>query len=485
MKIELRNLKFAYDYHDQPLFKEVNLNIDSQWKLGLIGRNGRGKTTLLNLLMKKLPYQGEILHQMEFVYFPITIKNKEQLTYFAIDEVMPIEQWKLEREFQLLNLDSEFLWKPFNQLSGGEQTKALLAALFCDDTSYPLIDEPTNHLDSKSRRQIASYLMKKKGYIVVSHDRQFMNLVTDHILAIERDQLKLYQGNFTTYETQKGLRDVFEKEQNERLKKEIERLKNTSREKADWSQAKENAERDASQKARAARMMKKSKNLERRMNTKIEEKSSLLKNIENIKSLFINSKTSHRNPVLRVENFTLGYGASPLFQPITFEIFQGEQLALIGPKGSGKSTLLKYILMNRFSGTMSGDVLLPLNLSKSQIRQSYEDNSGLLKDFAYQRLIDYTLLLNNLRILGVDRDVFNIPIELMSMGQKKKVELAASLGEPAEFYIWDEPLNYLDVFNQKQIEEMLIKYKPTVLFVEHDEAFISNVASKVVELIPF
>ena len=82
-------------------------------------------------------------------------------------------------------------------------------------------------------------------------------------------------------------------------------------------------------------------------------------------------------------------------------------------------------------------------------------------------------------------DVFNIPIELMSMGQKKKVELAASLGLPAEFYIWDEPLNYLDVFNQKQIEEMLVKYKPTMLFVEHDEAFISNVATKVVELIPW
>ncbi|WP_419962490.1 hypothetical protein [Psychrobacillus sp. BM2] len=112
-------------------------------------------------------------------------------------------------------------------------------------------------------------------------------------------------------------------------------------------------------------------------------------------------------------------------------------------------------------------------------------NVSIFTYFANNYHLDYTLFLNNLRILGVERDVFNVPIENMSNGQKKKIEFAKSLGIPAEFYIWDEPLNYLDVINQTQIETMLSEYKPTLLFVEHDQTFISNIASKTVEIIPY
>ena len=133
MPIEINNLNFGFDTLDQPIFKHVNLNIDTKWRLGLIGRNGRGKTTLLNLLMEKYPYTGEIFCDVDFVYFPQNIVNKGQLTYYAIEEVMSVELWKLERECQLLQLDKEILWQPFEQLSGGEQTKVLLAALFCEE----------------------------------------------------------------------------------------------------------------------------------------------------------------------------------------------------------------------------------------------------------------------------------------------------------------------------------------------------------------
>lgn len=161
--------------------------MDTNWKLGLIGRNGRGKTTLLRLLQKQLDYQGEILHQVDFVYFPQTVAEEQQLTYYVLQEVTSFEQWELERELTLLNVDPEVLWRPFSSLSGGEKTKVLLGLLFIEENAFPLIDEPTNHLDLAGRQQVAEYLKKKKhGFILVSHDRAFVDEVVDHILAIEK-----------------------------------------------------------------------------------------------------------------------------------------------------------------------------------------------------------------------------------------------------------------------------------------------------------
>lgn len=235
MKIEIKNLNFSFDTLEQPIFRHINLNIDTTWRLGLIGRNGRGKTTFLNLLMQKYPYEGDIICDIDFVYFPQIIANKKNLTYYAIEEIMDLELWKLERECQLLSLDKEILWQPFEQLSGGEQTKVLLAATFCEESKYPLLDEPTNHLDINARRKVSEYLKRKKGYIVVSHDRHFIDEVVDHIIVIEKNQLNTFKGNFSTYEKQKQLQDQYEIEQNNQIKVEIERLKKTSKEKANWA----------------------------------------------------------------------------------------------------------------------------------------------------------------------------------------------------------------------------------------------------------
>nr|WP_269845632.1 ABC-F type ribosomal protection protein [Lysinibacillus odysseyi] len=486
MPIEIQHLHFGFDTMDRPLFEDVNLSIDTKWCLGLVGRNGRGKSTFLHLLLNNYTYTGDIRSDVEFVYFPQTIVNKESLVYYAIDEVMPIELWKFERECQLLGLNKEIAWQPFEQLSGGEQTKVLLAALFCEESRYPLLDEPTNHLDIQARKIVANYLKKKKGFIVVSHDRDFIDSVIDHILVIEKSQLAVYKGNYSTYEQQKQLQDQFELEKNKALKSEIDRLQKTAREKSGWGEKREKPSgNDPFGNAIAKRMMKRAKAIEKRTEDKIDEKTKLLQNIESVSDLTINSLSSHRNPVLRVQNFTLSYLDKPLFQPVTFDIFQGEQVALVGPNGSGKTSLINYLLNSHFSGTMSGDITVPHGLSKSIIRQQYDDNMGILKDFAANYHMDYTLFLNNLRILGVERDVFTVPIEKMSNGQKKKVEFAKSLGIPAELYIWDEPLNYLDVFNQAQIETMIKEYKPTLLFVEHDQTFLSNIATKTVEIIPY
>lgn len=281
-KIGLHQLTFGFDTNVSLLFDHVDLDLESHWKLGLVGRNGRGKTTLFNLLLGNLPYQGTITGNQKYVYFPATVTNPSQTAAAVLQAISPVADWQLERELRQLDLDPERLTQPFDTLSGGEQTKALLAILFADDQAYPLIDEPTNHLDLPSRRRVATYLKsKRQGFIVVSHDRHFLNQVTDHTLAIERKQVILYHGNFAVYENQKKRRDAFEEEKDAKLKKEADRLKGIAVDITHWAQATENYqhgnphEKDSGWRAAGsstlpAKMMKRAKNVERRRDRKLE-----------------------------------------------------------------------------------------------------------------------------------------------------------------------------------------------------------------------
>lgn len=493
--IEIKNLTFGFDVQTTNLFEQTNLTIQSEWKLGLIGRNGRGKTTLLKLLMGEYTYSGKIEHQLNFTYFPQKVQDKTQLTYYVLQELSDFEQWKIERELNLLQVDSDILWRPFHSLSGGEQTKVLLALLFVDDVNYPLIDEPTNHLDVMARQQVAAYLKaKKQGFIVVSHDRSFVDEVVDHVLSIEKSQLVLYQGDFSVYEEQKGLRDQFEQKQNVKLKKEIGRLKQTAAEKAEWSRGRERDKLGSPNKpgsgaiydtgaigARAARMMKRSKAIVKRMEDQATEKEKLLKDMEYIEPLSMNYQVTHRKKLLTVQELQLSYGERKLFSPLTFDINQGDRLAIQGPNGSGKSSVIQHLL-GIFQGEVTGEVIQPQGVTISYVRQNYEDNRGTLQEFAEEHHLSYQELLNNLWKLGVERKVFQNRIEEMSMGQRKRVELAKSLATPAELFIWDEPLNYLDVFNHKQLDEVIQLVQPTMLIVEHDRTFLNKVATKIIPL---
>lgn len=484
--IELKNLNFAYGA--ELIFDHADINIDDRWKLGLVGRNGRGKSTLLKILQGKIKIDSFVSSDKHFVYFPQALTDLSALTFYALSELADFEQWEMERELSLLRVDLDVLWRPFDTLSGGEQTKCLLALLFLDEQNFPLIDEPTNHLDIESRKIVSNYLKKKMGFIVVSHDRDFLNETTDHTLAIERQKISLYQGNFSVYEAEKKLRDEFEQAEDIKLHKDISRLKQTAREKENWSRAREKTKDKAADSgfvsARAARMMQKSKNLERRMNQEITDKEKLLKNIEKITPLEMDFVPTHHKTLLSCENFTLDINGKILFEPIDFEIKQGEIIALTGENGAGKSSILKFLRRQvqgeeqvKFSGKMN----IAQNLKISYIRQIY-NHQGFLTDFAEQEKLNVEIFLANLRKLGMERSTFAQKIETMSQGQQKKVEVARSLSQAANLYVWDEPLNYLDVFNHEQIEAVLQSVKPSMLIVEHDRYFIDRIAHREVKL---
>lgn len=494
--IKISNLSFKYSDSIENIFNNLNLDLDSSWKLGLVGRNGRGKTTFLNLLQGKLQGTGAIQSKLEFNYFPLNVKNKEQLTLYALEEHVQFDQWELERELNLMQVDTNLIWRPFNTLSGGEQTKVLLALSFINKDAFPLIDEPTNHLDEKSRIQVVRYLQKhSQGYIVVSHDRDFLNQITNHILAIEHTEIHLYQGNYASYEDTKEKRDKFNQEKNEKLRGQIKALNESRQRIKGYSLQSENNKKASAHKNeihadinkgffghKAAKIMKRSKNIERRMDKDIQDRKGLMTNVESVPELEMNFQPNYHSTLLETRHLDLKVKDKKLFKDLNLIIRNRGIVSLEGKNGAGKSTFLKSILNKNTDVTYQGILNLTNGLRVSYLPQDFVEYSGTLAEFSQKEHLSYEKILNVLRKMGFPRSSFETRIEEMSIGQQKRVSIAKSLVEEADFYLWDEPANYLDVFNQDQLIDVLRKTKPAMLLVEHDEYFISQVASKRIEL---
>lgn len=296
--IRVENITFSYPSSFDPVFENVSFQIDTEWKLGLVGRNGRGKTTLLKLLLGEYEYRGKITGAVTFDYFPFPVSDKTQMTEGILRQVCQnARQWELIRELSYLGIESEVLWRPFETMSNGEQTKALLAALFLKEEHFLLIDEPTNHLDVEGRRQMADYLKRKRGFILVSHDRYLLDECVDHILSLNRSNIEIQSGNFSSWMENFKKRQNFEINRNESLKKDIRRMKESARQAKVWSDKVESSKRGAADKGyvghKAAKMMKRSKNAEARKERAAEEKSKLLNNAEYAEMLKITPLMYH------------------------------------------------------------------------------------------------------------------------------------------------------------------------------------------------
>lgn len=492
--INVTNLTFAYDGSYDNIFENVSFQIDTDWKLGFTGRNGRGKTTFLNLLLSKYEYSGKISAKVNFEYFPFEVKNREINTIDVIEEICPdYVHWEVMRELSLLEVSDDVLYRPFSTLSNGEQTKVLLAALFLKENSFLLIDEPTNHLDMNARQIVSGYLKSKHGFILVSHDRAFLDNCVDHILSINKTNIEIQRGNFSSWWANKELQDNFELAENEKLKKDIQRLASAAKRTSDWSDRAEarkigfdptktekSAGRRPHEAAKAKKMMSRSKSIQERQQSAIEEKSRLLKNIENNEKLKISQLDYHSDRLAELDDVSIFYGEKTACRGVSFNIEKGDRIALSGRNGSGKSSLIKLICGEDISYT--GTFRRASQLKISYVSQDTSHLNGNLTGYARENDIDESLFKAILRKLDFSRVQFEKDMSDFSGGQKKKVLIARSLCEKVHLHIWDEPLNFIDVLSRMQIEELLLEYTPTILFVEHDIEFRRNIATKVVEL---
>ncbi len=483
--INVSNLTFAYDGSFENVFENASFNIDTSWKLGLIGRNGKGKTTLLRLMMGEYSFSGHISGNTDFAYFPYEVSDEHENVIDIVGD-----DWRIYRELSLLGVEEDILFRPFNTLSEGEKTKVLLASMFIKENNFLLIYEPTNHLDAHGRELLADYLKGKQGFVLVSHDRYFLDNCVDHIMSINKQDIEIISGNFSTWHENKQRQDNFEQNQNEKLKREIKRLSQTAKEKSVWSDKVEKTKYSTKNSGlrpdrgyighQAAKMMKRSKTIERRVESQLVQKETLLKNVDTADSLKITPLTFHSKRLIQGTDIAISYDTHEVLSGLCFEIHQGQKINIVGKNGSGKSSLLKLILGEDIAYT--GDFFRAKGLVISYISQDTLYLEGRLTDFEEKHQLDVTLFRAILRKLDFSRESFEKDIKTYSAGQKKKVLIAKSLSQKAHLYIWDEPLNFVDVLSRIQIENLLKACDITLLFVEHDKLFCQNIADGVITL---
>lgn len=506
-QINVNNLTFSYEGSFDNIFENVSFSIDTNWKLGFIGRNGKGKTTFLNLLLGKYEYNGSISTSIVFDYFPYPVSSQQMKISAAefIEELKAgCELWRVIRELELLNENAEILYRPFGTLSPGERTKIMLAVLFSGENDFLLIDEPTNHLDHEAREIVKQYLSSKKGFILVSHDRDLLNSCIDHVLVLNRQSIEVQTGNFSSWWENKQRKDQFVIAENEKHLREIGKLKQAAARTSQWADKNERTkigfnpikEHDRSPDTRAfigaktKKMQSRVKQIEKRIGREIQEKEGLLVDLEQPVDLKLMSLTHHKKTLVNIRDFAPKYtdAAEPVFSDLTLSIETGERIAIHGENGCGKSTLIKSILQHagavdtKLNITETGICETASGLVISYVNQDTSMLKGKISEFCKRNDLVESLFCAILRQLDMERVQFTKNIEDYSEGQKKKVLLAASLLTPAHLYIWDEPLNYIDIFSRMQIEKLLLDYKPTMLFVEHDVRFREKIATKTIEL---
>ena len=492
--ISVNNLTFGWVGMAENVFEEVSFLLDTDWRTGLIGRNGRGKTTLLRLLAEtggparspglspRLTHGGVITSPAGFRYFPYDIQDETQNTLAVVDAVCPdYEFWELCRELNLLDVPEDGLFRPFHSLSPGERTRVLLATLFLGRGDFVLLDEPTNHLDAEGKRLVVDYLRGKKGFLIVSHDRAVLDDVCDHILSIGKTDVEVVHGNYSLWAQEKQKRDNRNISENERLEKDIRKLQTAARRTADWSDQVEQSKYGSGPVNRgfighkAAKLMKRSKNMETRRKDAIEKKKCILKELERTGELKISPLIHHASRLVEIHDLHMDFLPDKTFQLL---VCKGERGALTGGNGTGKSSLIKAI-----AGELvpcAGLMKIAGGLLISYVPQLTPDLSGSVYQFAEEAGIPLTRFLTILIYLGVERTSFDMDLSRLSDGQKRKVMIARSLCASAHLYIWDEPLNYLDILAREQIETLILSCGPTMIFVEHDAFFLRKIGTRTV-----
>ena len=505
--IDITNL--SYYLGDRPLYDEASLFISPKDKIGLIGLNGSGKSTLLKMMVGDMqPSGGKISMSKDTT---TGFLNQDLLSFQTQDSILSVamtafastltiqkeidkvikemeENYRDELVDKLAKLQERFeaqegyslqskteeilegigfktadLSRPLSEFSGGWRMRVMLAKLLLEKPSLLMLDEPTNHLDLPSIQWIENYLQSYEGaYIIVSHDREFLNRSVNKIVEVSQANLNTYSGNYDFYEEEKALRNELQQNTYENQQKKIK-------------EAERFIERFKAKATKASQAQSKMKMLEKM--DRVEEVID-----ENMKVNFrFNFKTQSGRHVKRLENISKSYGDLQVLSDASIGIERGDKIALIGANGKGKSTLLRIV-----AGTEShqGKVQTGHNVINSFYAQHQLESLDILNDLLEELKQTGTgKTEQELRsVLGCflfsNDEVFK-KIKVLSGGEKSRVALAKTLISEANFLLLDEPTNHLDMMSVSILVQALQQYEGTLLLVSHDRHFITRVANKI------
>ncbi|MHC0039333.1 ABC-F family ATP-binding cassette domain-containing protein [Pseudoneobacillus sp. C159] len=500
------------------ILSNIKLEIQTRDRIALVGRNGAGKSTLLKIISGQMSYDsGDIIKPKEVTIGYLAqntgLESKlsiweEMLTVFESLQRMEKELRELEEkmsspailedsnQYERVLKEYDHLQVTFKDLggyqyeadirsvlhglnfhtfdyttkiatlSGGQKTRLALGKLLLTKPDILILDEPTNHLDIETLSWLEQYLQTYDGAIlIVSHDRYFLDKVVTQVYEMSRNQIQKFLGNYSSYLDQKAEnyeRDlkIFEKQQEEIAKLEDFIQRNLAR---------------ASTTKRAQSRRKKLEKIERLDRPLGDEKSA---------SFGFQIERQSGNEVLHLEDLSVGYHEEAISRNLKFRLTRGESVALVGPNGIGKSTLLKTIIGKL--APISGGTRLGSNVTigyydqeQAELTSNKRVLNELWDDYPSMPEKDIRTVLGNFLFSG--EDVLKI-VSTLSGGEKARLALAKLMMQKSNFLILDEPTNHLDLDSKEVLENALVDYPGTILFVSHDRYFINRIATKVLEL---
>lgn len=521
MKIIFDNL--SKDFGSHTVLNTISGVINEGEIIGLIGANGVGKTTLLKILTGlenhdsgEIHYSPKELRVKYMDQFPVFRENstvyEEVLTeILGIEEINDLNpeveagigaearvasEAKAKKALNSMGLNQEMWYRQAASLSGGEKTKLSLCKAMVGEFDVLFLDEPSNHLDIQSCEYLENYIVNlgksnKKSVVAISHDRFFLDAISNRIWELTSRGLTGYEGNYSAYRQQKEVETRNAEKEYNKQQAEIQQLKHVINERKNWyasahKAAGQNDFARAKAKKHVGILRAKEKHLERLEKNKVEKPQSDFAPTFDV----INRDVSvDKLPTTLVtgQNIVKQYEKKVIFDNAGFTVNRGDKIALIGKNGSGKSTLLKIIcgLDQEFGGTVSVTPKVEIGYFAQGLELLESDSSK--KNFS---ILDYViaqgtsagearLLLANLLFRG--DEVFK-NIGSLSMGEKGRVVFARLILAGANLLVLDEVTNYMDILSREKIEEVLEEYQGALLFVSHDRFFVNRLADKVIAI---
>jgi ATPase subunit of ABC transporter with duplicated ATPase domains len=481
------NLTFqalSKSYRDKLIFSEISGKLGEGERIGLVGSNGVGKTTLAKILSgKEIPDQGQInFNSSGKIAFVEQLEDfsTESTVYNEVFQAAGGRKEEVSLAFAKMGLGEELWQRMAHTLSGGEKTKLSLCKVMVQNFDLLILDEPTNHLDLQSLGVFEEYLMSlDKPTVVISHDRFFLERIATTIWELTMGRLRVYPGNYTAYKMQKEIELKYQRREYYKQEQEIEHLKQEISQRSNWFRgahraAGQNDFYRAKAKKHASRTKAKKRELARLEENKLEKlKCEVAPAFE-----LINKQPAERLPkhLIGVRDLTKSYGERVVFQDLTLDLLRGDRIAIIGPNGAGKSTLLKAIAgIEEADGTISTSPQVKLGYLPQELDHLHPEHT-ILEEVVAGDLARARQLLASLMFRG---ELVEKKISALSMGEKARVAFAKLILSDANVLLLDEPTNYLDIISREKIEDVLDQFQGSIIFVSHDRYSIRRLATKI------